>query len=136
MTTAMAVASRFRAVPPMVWSAFRLMEAKASSRLYTIPASAATRTEISTTRNGDMSAGSMVRVRTPATPPMTMMPSSAMLMMPECSLNIPPSATSIRTMPYSRVYLIKSSILLALLLRVGLFRRGQALRSHWSCPHS
>jgi hypothetical protein len=33
MTTAMAVASRFRAVPPMVWSAFRLMEANASSRL-------------------------------------------------------------------------------------------------------
>ena len=33
MTTATAVASRFRAVPPMVWSAFRLMDAKASSRL-------------------------------------------------------------------------------------------------------
>ena len=30
---ATAVASRFRAVPPMVWSAFRLMDAKASSRL-------------------------------------------------------------------------------------------------------
>ena len=28
-----ALTSRFRAVPPMVWSAFRLMEAKASSRL-------------------------------------------------------------------------------------------------------
>ena len=33
MTTATAVASRFRAVPPMVWSAFRLMDAKASSKL-------------------------------------------------------------------------------------------------------
>ena len=30
ITVAKAVASRFRAVPPMVWSAFRLMAEKAS----------------------------------------------------------------------------------------------------------
>ena len=34
-------AIRFRAVPPMVWSAFRLMEAKLSSRENTAPIRAA-----------------------------------------------------------------------------------------------
>ena len=66
--------------------------------------------DTTTISQAGMLAGSSVRARTPATPPMTMMPSSAMLMMPECSLNMPPRATSIRTMPYSRVYLISNSI--------------------------
>ena len=35
-------AIRFRAVPPMVWSAFRLMEAKLSSRENSAPRAAAT----------------------------------------------------------------------------------------------
>src|SRR5699024_7921578 len=75
---------------------------------------------------------SMATVSTPPRPPMTMMPSSAMLMMPECSLNMPPSATSIKTMPYSRVYLTSSSISLALLLRFGALRPAgdQAAEQH------
>ena len=64
-----------------------------------MPATAAARIEMTTIIQAGVLAGSRVRVKTPATPPMTMMPSRAMLMMPECSLNIPPRATSIRTMP-------------------------------------
>ena len=75
-----------------------------------MPARAEIRIESTTIIQAGMEAGSMVRARTPATPPMTMMPSRAMLMMPECSLNMPPRATSIRTMPYSRVYLISNSM--------------------------
>ena len=42
-TTQKAGAKMFRAVPPMVWSALRLMAAKASSREKTIPAMPAIR---------------------------------------------------------------------------------------------
>ena len=46
-----------------------------------------------------ISGGRFTSTRSPMTPPMTMMPSRAMLMMPECSEKQPPRATSIRTMP-------------------------------------
>src|SRR5699024_1695156 len=83
-----------------------------------MPATAAARMDTTTIIQAGILAGSSVRARTPATPPMTMMPSSAMLMMPECSLNMPPKATSISTMPYSRVYLMSNSILALLFARL------------------
>src|SRR5699024_3975444 len=122
---AIAVANIFRAVPPMVWSAFRLMEAKASNSENTMPESAATKMEMVTITSGGNVLGSMATARTPPRPPITIMPSRAILMMPECSLNMPPSATSMSTMPYKRVYLISSSISLTLLLGLrGRFRIG------------
>ena len=42
--------------------------------------------------------------------PMTMMPSSAMLMMPLRSENMPPSATIIKTTVYRSVYFIRRNI--------------------------
>ena len=54
---------------------------------------------MSTFMNEEVPAGSMTSTSRPKTPPMTMMPSMAMLMMPECSEKQAPRATSIRTMP-------------------------------------
>lgn len=68
-----------------------------------------------------MSEGRRFSAIVPTRPPMTMIPSSARLMTPECSEKQPPSATSIRTVAESSAYLSIRSILLRL-LSVWLFR--------------
>ena len=101
-------AIRFRAVPPMVWSAFRLMAAKANSSENSAPNSAAT--AMASTIN-PCSAGQFLAVmaasnqphcctrrtnKTPMNAPKIIMPSSARLMMPLRSAKMPASATIIR----------------------------------------
>ena len=50
----------------------------------------------------------MFMARAPPSAPITIMPSSPMLIIPECSLKQPPSATSRRTAAKIKVYCIKS----------------------------
>ncbi len=100
-------AIRFSAVPPMVWSARRLMDAKLRSSENSAPNAAATSIVSSSTpcRATQLPfclrarmASLVCRMRTNHTPmnaPNTMMPSSARLMMPLRSANTPASATSI-----------------------------------------
>ena len=101
-------ASRFSAVPPMVWSAFRLTEAKESSRENTAPMMAAT-SMASTMKpcRATQSPAAFASAKTPAfwvrltnsTPmkaPKIMIPSRARLMMPLRSAKTPASATIIR----------------------------------------
>ena len=99
----------------MVWSALRLMAEKASSDEYAMPDTAARQIEMTTFHTGSMSAGSRFSAIVPTRPPMTIMPSSARLMTPECSEKQPPSATSIRTVAESSAYLSIRNILLHLL---------------------
>ena len=83
----------------MVWSALRLMAAKARNREKTAPVAAATRIARSTASCGcsaPQPLSSKERsTRQAISAPTIMMPSSARLMTPERSENIPPSATSI-----------------------------------------
>ena len=101
----------FSAVPPMVWSAFRLMAANASSSEKRMPAAPATR--IAMRRPiwllptvSPQPAVFMARsTRQPQRAPMIMMPSMAMLMMPERSEYIAPNATSSSGMANEIVWL-------------------------------
>ena len=69
----------------MVWSALRLMAENASRQEYKTPDAAAITMEMSTLSPADMVSGRMFSIMAPMRPPMTMMPSSARLMTPECS---------------------------------------------------
>ena len=101
-------AIRFRAVPPMVWSARRLMEAKLNSRENSAPNSAATSMASSSkpckaTQSPAALAASKTWAccitrtnRTPTNAPKIIIPSSARLMIPLRSANTPASATIIR----------------------------------------
>ena len=101
-------AIRFSAVPPMVWSARRLMDAKLSSRENTAPMAAATSMVSSSspcraTQSPACLAASTAWdpciSRTNSTPmkaPKIMMPSRARLMIPLRSANTPARATIIR----------------------------------------
>ena len=113
---------------------------RASNNENTIPDKAATTMDTVTMAKAGSELGSTATVRTPPRPPMTMMPSSAMLMMPECSLNMPPRATSIRTMPYNRVYLISSSMSFALLFglcsRLSVGVRGVGIHVEFLFNHA
>lgn len=100
-------AIRFSAVPPMVWSAFRLTEAKESSRENTAPRMAATSMASSmkpwsATQSPAALASEKIPAfwvtltkRTPANAPKIIMPSRARLIMPLRSANTPASATII-----------------------------------------
>ena len=101
-------AIRFSAVPPMVWSARRLMDAKLKSSENSAPKAAATSIVRSSTPCSatqlplclrERMASLVCRMRTNQTPmnaPKTMIPSSARLMIPLRSANTPASATIIR----------------------------------------
>ena len=95
----MAGASRFRAVPPMVWSAFIFTAEKLSSRENSAPAAAVT-TRASRRRPWAASSfqppSCMMRTnQAPTKAPIIMMPSRARLMMPLRSANTPARATRI-----------------------------------------
>ena len=101
-------ASRFNAVPPMVWSARRFTDAKDSSREKTVPAAAVTSmaSSISPWRASQLPSALAPSKAplccmswtnsTPTNAPKIMMPSNARLMMPLRSANTPARATIIR----------------------------------------
>lgn len=111
-TTQKAGAKRFNAVPPMVWSAFRLMAAKASNREKSIPATPAMSAASATpswevnTLSPQPAASNARRKRVEAKAPMIMMPSSARLITPDRSEYMPPRATSIKGIAKQMVRLI------------------------------
>ena len=95
----------FRAVPPTVWSAFRLMEAKDRSRENTAPMAAETsmarisnpcRVSQSPLLAASVNTSKLCMERTNSTPmnaPKIIMPSSARLIIPLRSEKTPPKAT-------------------------------------------
>ena len=103
-TTAAAVPNRFRAVPTSVWSALKLMAATARSREYTIPtailASITSRMITTAGRSGERKRS----ISAPPRAPITMIPSSPILITPLCSEKHPPSATRIKTEANINVY--------------------------------
>ena len=87
----------FIAVPTSVWSARKFIAATARRSENAIPASAlASSVSIITARAGEP-AGSKCRTNAPPRAPATMTPSSPRFMTPECSENMPPRATRIKT---------------------------------------
>ena len=104
ITVAAAVPSIFSAVPTMVWSALKLMQATASSAEYSIPITTAARITTRIIRNAGESAGIYRMASAPPSAPMIMMPSRPRLITPECSEMQPPSATRIRTEAKISVY--------------------------------
>ena len=97
ITIEAAVASILSAVPASVWSALKLMHATASNSDDIIPVAAATNIVSITIRAGAVPSGSKTIVNVPPIAPKTIIPSRPMLITPERSENIPPSATRMRT---------------------------------------
>ena len=99
-TTAKAGASIFNAVPPIVWSAFRFIAAKASSKEKTAPAKAEIPIVISIAIIGWAGPKpdrlNVLSTKHPISAPIIIIPSSAIFITPLLSENIPPSATSIK----------------------------------------
>ena len=114
-TTAAAVPSRFSAVPTSVWSALKLIAATARSREYIIPHAILASITSKIIRIAGVSGERNLSIRAPPRAPITMIPSSPMLMTPLCSEKHPPRATRIKTEANINVYWIKSNIMLRLL---------------------
>jgi hypothetical protein len=97
--------SMFMAVPVMVWFALMFTAAKDSNREYRMPASPLTSMPSSKTSWGWRPVcWTRNTNRLPKNAPHSMMPSSAMLMTPLRSLNMPPSATSSSGMATGSVF--------------------------------
>ena len=110
MTVAAAVPSRFIAVPTSVWSALKLIAATASRSEYSIPKIIAISVVRRMTTTTAVPSGMYFIISAPPSAPKTMMPSSPMLITPECSEKHPPSATSSRTDANISIYCSKSVI--------------------------
>ena len=104
ITVAAATPSILSAVPTMVWSALKFMQATASSVEYSTPAMTAIATVQTIVENAEASAGRYFIISAPPSAPMTIMPSRPRLMTPECSEIQPPSATRMRTDANIKVY--------------------------------